>query len=249
MQTSKRGFPKVSYKGIAIGGGIFLLISGCTIGFISMYRHMMQLPGGNSPNAVAGSFTEAAYAGDYESIFKMLPEALQERSLEDTKSLWEIETDEEALEEQGSSLKDYLNTLNGSFGEGWSIEYEILETEYFTPNELADVNTQLSMMGADYKANKAARVQVQANLTGLNGTTGEVDFYVPVYRSGLFWRLGQYIGEGAPDSNRVYSYRFGDLMDGFSIEGVFDSDGNMLFDANGQPVSETVEEGGESNEE
>lgn len=242
MSKKERGSPREFSKDIAVGAGILLLIGGCSTAFIGMYRHMMSSPGGNSPSAVAGSFTEAAYAGDYETIYHMLPESLQERSLADTKNLWEIEIDADALTEQGSSLMDYLHTLDACFGEGWSMDYAILGTEYFTPDELADVNAQLAMMGTNYKANKAARVRVQANLTGINGTTGDVDFYVPVYRSGIFWHLGQYIGEGAPDPDRVYSYRFGDLMDGFSIEGVFDSDGNILFDANGQQV----QEGGET---
>lgn len=215
-----------------------LAAAGFSIFLYQFLQYVSGAPGGNSPEGVAAAFIEAAYQGDYGGVYALLPKTFQNRALEDTKNTWEIEADEDAMRSLGSSLMEYIQTLNGSMGEGWSMDYEIQSTEFYNPEELEETNQLLRMMGTEYKANKAARVTVQVSFLALNGTEGSATIVVPVYRSGVTWDLGQYIGSGVPDPNGIYFTWFGDLMDGFNIEGVFDADGNQLYDADGNAVQQ-----------
>lgn len=192
----------------------------------------------NSPEGIASKFIEYVYNGDIEGIRSLMPEDISMLTLENTKELWGLTSDEEALEYQGSSLNDYLDNLDATFVD-WDMEYEIQEITPYSDEELKETNMLLRMMDSEYQAKKAAKVTVQISFLAVNGTEGSVTLVVPVYRSGSIWSLGQYIGSAIPDTDGIYTSWFGDLMDGAYIVGYFDENGNRVYyDEEGYEMTE-----------
>lgn len=195
------------------------------------------------PSPVADSFTEAVYVGDYKGIFAMMPESFQKRSIESTMSMSECETEDEALEYQGKNLTAYMETLNSCFGEEWSMEYQTGEAAYLSKDELKELNLTIKMMGVEgFQADKAANIPVDISFSGLNGVEGSTQILVPAVHSRSGWKLGQYINVADPADAQVYNMYFGDLMDGFTVEGVFDEDGNRIeIDEEGYQMKENAD--------
>lgn len=230
-------FLKIAFI-ILASGSLLAIFAGC---FLALARYAGEESQTGTPQAIAGSFTDAVYkADDCKNIIGLMPETLQGKVLETTKRTWNLESDEEALDFLFKPIREYRDILDKSFGEGWQFEYEVGDIEKFTDEELEDLKQQLQMMDVDgYEVKDAARANVEVRFQAVNGTAGSANFYVPVYYSRGGWYLGQYIGIGAPDPALVYLTRFGDLMDGFPIVGMFNSSGNRIdYDDEGYEITE-----------
>lgn len=189
----------------------------------------------------AAKFIEAVYQSDYQAIFEMMPNEFQERALESTKMYMEEESSkDELLAHMGASLEEYVHNLDLTLGEGWNMEYEVKEVTEYTKEQLEKLAVTYKMMGVkDYKIDNAANVLVKINFDAVNGTKGDTELLVPLVCSKGTWKVGQYINIEDMEDAMAYNSQFGDLMDGFSVEGFFDADGNEIFyDEEGYQITE-----------
>jgi len=179
--------------------------------FIALVIGFLQIRNKDTPERIASDFIAAVYEADYVSIYKMFPKSFQKRAIEDTKNMWKLDTEQNAVKKLGETLISYNDTLHCLFGEEWNISYEIKDINYSTKEELERFNQQLQLMGVSYKAKKAAAIQTTIYFIGTNGVTGSTDLSIPAIYSGK-WELGQYI-----EPTEITYQMFGDLMDGFSM--------------------------------
>lgn len=243
-------------KYITIGIGCIVLFC-VAVFFIMIYFKNAQTEDGvlcyNTPQELADAFVTATYVNDTDTIFMMMPKAMQIRALSDIQATHGIEDTEGAMEKYRTYLADYISTMNQLHGDAWSETHTVLDTLYtYTDEELDDLNLKLKMQGVeDLVVDKAVIVEVDVDLVASNGTGGYrhvVD--VPVIKIGRKWYLGQRIGAEFEKRLLMKYDPYGSLLDGFHVIGEFDADGNriirneygqrILSDENGQWFSHDI---------
>ncbi len=190
-----------------------------------------------SPYELADDFVTYTYKGDTESIFKMQAKLFQERSIQDNQNTCGIPEDDvkSAIANLKRPLKEYIETLASQHGT-WTETHKVNNDMYvYTEEDLADLRQALKYQGIDpdylNEITKAGIVDVDVDLKASNGSGGYPHtVHVPVYKHGDYWYLGQRTGTTFLSKIEGEHDPYGDLLDGFSITGNWDAQGNEIVE-------------------
>ena len=170
--------PKKSFKIrpsiIAIAAAVLVVIIAAT-----------QLFGGRSYKKTIDLFITSVMDGDGAGLVKTLPDELVEYGMEQDglTSRKELEQEMEVL------LGDPGTSLNSMYGDDWSYEYEIVDTEDYTSDELKSLKEEYQTEIKDIKIKDAKKVTVKLTLKVKDEDDQSTDVDLSVIKIGKTWYI------------------------------------------------------------
>lgn len=174
LNSQKKSF-KIRPSIIAIATVIFVVIITAT-----------QLFGGRSYKKTIDIFFTSVMNGDGEKLIKTLPDEMIDYAMEE-----EGYTSREEIEQKIEDLLtgSMINTLNDSYGDDWSYDYEIVDTEDYTSEELESLKEKYQTEFLDIKIKNAKTVTLKFTLKvkDVDDQSGTFDF--TVIKVGRSWYI------------------------------------------------------------
>ena len=192
-----------------------------------------------TPERVADEFITYTYANDVESIFNLMPQALQDRCISDLCETYQLnaESADDLKQVYGrlkAPLAEYIGILDDQHGDSWTETHTVQEEPAFVYDETqtGDLEFEYIIQGVDesFKLEAAQIEAVDLALEAKNGSPGlHTTLHVPVIKVDGDWYLGQQIGELYLPYKEGITDAYGTLMDGFHMVGEFDSNRRRIY--------------------
>lgn len=233
----KRKRKKANGKAVGASVGCAVAIAavvGLAFLGVSTYRKQEALRprGYETPEEAAEAAVGHMLDGDGASIVRMMPEALRSRVITDVQTTYGIADDDaEGLKRRMyATLSGYASMLDGVNGGDRENSVGSPEVTVYDEEALKDYNFQLKVTGvADWSADGAAVAKVPYGISSSFGASWSGDVAVPLVQADGKWYFGQGVGTTYAEVARGLPDVFGELGDGFHMDGEYDSDGNKVI--------------------
>lgn len=140
--------------------------------------------GGRGHKATVEKFVDAQFDADAEAIFDLMPEKMIDYALE--QDGYDSDDLDELIDEMNESLQAQLDSLDSYLGEGWTISYEILDTEDIKGDDLDDIKDAYE--DADVKVSAAKDVEIEITVKA-DETESSNSLDVSLIKVGRSWYL------------------------------------------------------------
>lgn len=144
-----------------------------------------QLFGGRSYKKTIDLFITSVMDGDGTGLVKTLPDELVEYGMEQDG----LTSRQELEQEMEDLLGDPETSLDSMYGDDWSYEYEIVDTENYTSDELESLKEEYQTEIKDIKIKDAKKVTVKLTLKVKDEDDQSTDVDFSVIKIGKTWYI------------------------------------------------------------
>ncbi len=144
-----------------------------------------QLFGGRSYKKTIDLFITSVMDGDGAGLVKTLPDELVEYGMEQDG----LTSRQELEQEMEDLLGDPETSLDSMYGDDWSYEYEIVDTENYTSDELESLKEEYQTEIKDIKIKDAKKVTVKLTLKVKDEDDQSTDVDFSVIKIGKTWYI------------------------------------------------------------
>jgi len=138
-----------------------LMIAGVAVVAVALALILIFTLGGRSYEKTVAQYIESQFEGDIDGIIDLFPKKMMDEILDEAG--YDEDEYDEFVREGEEALEEMLDYLEMYIGDDWELEYEIVDTETITGEELEDIIDYYA--DHDVKVKEAKTVEVYFVLT------------------------------------------------------------------------------------